>query len=111
MVNFCTLYQCTNLEPNGMLLRLLPFVICTAIACAVVLNPLQAADALSSAQVGKVLVVKKQVEAHRPAHIEALKRKSPVFNNDLIVTGEQARSQFRLKDGTLFTLVNNLKCE
>jgi len=87
-----------------MFTRLLPFVVRAAIASAAVLSPLQAADTVNSPQIGKVLVVKKQVEAHRQAKVEPLKRKSPVFHNDKIVTGEKARSQFRLKDGTLFTL-------
>lgn len=90
-----------------MFVRKLSSVLLALVTSASVLSPLQAADTADPSQVGKVLAVKKQVEAHRQAKVEPLKRKSPVFNNDLIVTGEHARSQFRLQDGTLFTLGEN----
>lgn len=59
------------------------------------------------ATIGKVIIAKKKVEAHRNEQQIKLQRKSPLQQKDVMVTGEKARSQFRLDDGTIFTLGEN----
>ena len=54
--------------------------------------------------IGKVVITKNDVHAQRNNIAVALKRRSAIFAHDVITTGEQSRAQFRLNDGTLFTL-------
>ena len=54
--------------------------------------------------IGKVVITKNDVHAQRNNIAVTLKRRSTIFAHDVITTGEQARAQFRLNDGTLFTL-------
>ena len=54
--------------------------------------------------IGQVIIAKNKVEAQRQETQVPLKRKSPLLQHDVVTTGEDARSQFRLEDGTLFTL-------
>ncbi len=57
--------------------------------------------------IGQVVIAKKHVEAQRAQALVPLERKSPVVKKDNVITGEQARAQIRLQDGTLFTLGEN----
>ncbi|MCY7294572.1 FecR family protein [Alteromonas sp. a30] len=64
-------------------------------------------QAETDSAIGQVITVKKKVEAQRQESVIPLKRKSTLQQKDIVNTGEEARSQFRLKDGTLFTLGEN----
>lgn len=55
-------------------------------------------------KIGKVLVVKKEVNAQRNDQVIELQRRSDLIAQDKVVTGEKARTQFKLNDGTIFTL-------
>ena len=61
-------------------------------------------SALSAEVIGKVVITKNKVHAEQSSEQRVLKRRSNIFAKDTITTGEQARAQFRLDDGTLFTL-------
>ncbi len=54
--------------------------------------------------IGSVIIANKKVEANRDQQQIKLKRKSPILEKDVVTTGEKARAQFRLEDGTIFTL-------
>lgn len=54
--------------------------------------------------IGKVVITKNDVLALQNSEQRTLKRRSPILTKDVIITGDKARAQFRLIDGTLFTL-------
>lgn len=54
--------------------------------------------------IGNVVITKNQVEAQQGDKKRELTRRSKIMSNDLVTTGKKARAQFRLSDGTLFTL-------
>lgn len=55
-------------------------------------------------EIGKVVITKKDVRAVQANEQRRLKRRSTILTKDVITTGDKARAQFRLNDGTLFTL-------
>jgi hypothetical protein len=55
-------------------------------------------------KIGQVLITNKKVEAERQETTVPLKRRSEIIGQDLVKTGEGARAQFKLDDGTVFTL-------
>lgn len=61
-------------------------------------------NVLANEKVATVVITKNQVDALRVCHTVELARKNPVFENDVVRTSQQARTQLRFNDGTLLTL-------
>ncbi|MBQ4839604.1 FecR family protein [Pseudoalteromonas luteoviolacea] len=55
-------------------------------------------------QVAKVMLAKKQVTAQSDSHHRNLTRKSPIFIEDALHTGKNARAQVRFSEGTILSL-------
>lgn len=55
-------------------------------------------------KIGKVVITKNAVHATFDNEQRVLKRRSTILTDDVVTTGAEARAQFRLNDGTLFTL-------
>ena len=54
--------------------------------------------------IGTVIIVKNKVKAARDNAEFVIKRRAKLEKNDVITTGSYSKTQFRLIDGTLFTL-------
>ncbi|KZN36525.1 hypothetical protein N480_17650 [Pseudoalteromonas luteoviolacea S2607] len=59
---------------------------------------------VSAEQVAKAMLAKHFVVAEQNKNQRKLKRKSAIYNNDLIVTGDKARAQIKFSEGTILTL-------
>lgn len=65
---------------------------------------LTCALSVNAQEIGKVIIAKKQVLVERHNQQIDVKRRSPLFKHDVVKTGEGAKAQFRLADGTVFSL-------
>lgn len=55
-------------------------------------------------EIGTFMITKKQVTVERQKQEINVKRRYPQFKLDVVKTGVKAKAQFRLIDGTLFSL-------
>ncbi|WP_170252793.1 FecR family protein [Colwellia echini] len=85
-------------------LSILPLVFCTLPSLA---ETSSAVDA--EAVAGKTMIASGDVEALSNANDEKrkLKRRSEVFNSDVVMTGESSKTQLRMVDGSMIALKEN----
>lgn len=75
---------------------------------ALLMHTAQAQTQSAKAEVGVVLAVMNQVQrADAQGRSETLKRRSLIFQGDVVTVSDQSKAQIRFTDGTLLTLAEN----
>ncbi len=86
-------------------MKIKSWVIGSVLLCC--LLPLSSVWAANEAAVGKVLMAVGDVYARDGSDERSLKRRSKVYEGDVLVTGESGQAQVRMKDGALIALGEN----
>lgn len=88
---------------SNLLLVFNPFLFLILLLFSLVLNNAWAANE----QLGKTILARGNITAERVGKQNALKRLSPVFRQDTLRSGNNARAQFRMVDSALINLQQN----
>ena len=68
---------------------------------------LVSAQAESQTQAGKTMIAKGKVAAELEQNSRKLKRRSPIYDNERVVTGNKSKAQLRMTDGGMIALKEN----